>query len=123
VTTDRPGGGDAGQAARAARHRGPITLDSPPAGCELVELLDPRTGQVAVRLIGRDAGLLDASASPCGCDEVRCYRFPTAGLSIPGEESPVGVLHWCSEHGEVTYGMQPAMEREREWRWHLPRQT
>jgi hypothetical protein len=102
---------------------GLIMPESAPAGCELIELSDPRTGQVAVRLVGRDAGQLDASASPCGCDDVRCYRFPTSGLAMPGEDSPVGVLHWCPEHGEVTYGMQPAMDLEREWRWHQPRQT
>jgi hypothetical protein len=123
-----------------------ITDATSPPGCALVELPrpQPRSGphRPPLTLFGRvatdeDDGHRGEAASlarahtvtgHCGA-EVRVVRYPTTGLNLPGEDSPVGVLVWCVRHGEITGHLltgpilDTATERERGWGWHTPSQV
>jgi hypothetical protein len=93
-----------------------------PAGCTTMTLRYSDGDERA--LAARDA--TDETPEPAGEHQATCtstlqvLRFPTTGLNLPGEASPVGVMVWCQEHGTVDQRFDEPTAQERAWNWHLP---
>lgn len=100
----------------------PITPDDHPEGCFVLQLVPVAEGPRDT-VIGRHVVSelpCPKTDDPCGDRTADLYRYPTTGLNVPGEPSPVGELRWCSRCGTVALQLVPATEQERAWDWDLP---